>query len=96
MPSAPLAPTSLLPSHLPNLAYIPPTSPTSFPLPSTAVQHDLDHSLGQLLSEDVFWEMLRNPLGRHRFRAYLMGLGKEEVLDLWCVLLAAVSPNCAR
>lgn len=27
--------------------------------------------------------MLRNPLGRHRFRAYLLGYGKEEVLDLW-------------
>lgn len=65
-PIHPLPAPSLMP-HLPNLAFLQPSAPTSLPIPTSAVQRDLDASLGKLLSEDVFFEMLRNTLGRHRF-----------------------------
>lgn len=75
------APTGL--SNLPDLDRSTATSPTSYPIGPSAIQKDLDHSLRALLNQDVFTELLRDPLGRHRFRIYLRTVHREALLDMW-------------
>ena len=70
-------------SNLPDLDRSSSGSPTSYPIGPSAIQRDLDHSLRALLNLDVFTEMLRDNLGRHRFRIYLRTVGREALLDMW-------------
>ncbi|TIB73859.1 hypothetical protein E3Q18_02516 [Wallemia mellicola] len=54
-------------------------------MPTSLVQADLDYSMRHLLSEKVFEELIRDPLGRHRFREYLEQAGSSSIykLDYW-------------
>ncbi|TIB11509.1 hypothetical protein E3P92_02886 [Wallemia ichthyophaga] len=54
-------------------------------LPTSLVQADLDYSMRHLLSENVFEELIRDPLGRHRFREYLEQSSSPSTykLDYW-------------
>ncbi|KAL7415026.1 hypothetical protein BDY24DRAFT_360264 [Mrakia frigida] len=76
-------PQAFLSSNLPDLSRTSASSPTAYPIGASAIQKDLDHSLRALLDQDVFLEMLRDPLGRHRFRIYLRSVGREALLDMW-------------
>jgi hypothetical protein len=70
-------------TNLPDLDRSAAQSPTSYPIGPSAIQRDLDRSLKALLNQDVFVEMLKDPLGRHRYRTYLRTVGREAILDMW-------------
>lgn len=70
-------------NNLPDLSRTSASSPTAYPIGASAIQKDVDHSLRSLMNKDVFVEMLRDPLGRHRFRVWLRSEGREGGLDFW-------------
>lgn len=55
--------------NLPSFSSIRPGERTSKPI--TRVEKDMDWSFRRLLSENVFKQLLEDPLGRHRFRQFL-------------------------
>lgn len=55
--------------NLPNWNDIKPGDPTSKPI--TRVEKEMDWSFRRLISENVFKQLLDDPLGRHRFRTFL-------------------------
>lgn len=67
--------------NLPNWNTMKPGDSTSRPI--TRVEKDMDWSMRRLLSENVFQQLLDDPLGRHRFRNFLQSEGAEEMLDFY-------------
>lgn len=67
--------------NLPNWNTMKPGDATSRPI--TNVEKDMDWSMRRLLSENVFQQLLDDPLGRHRFRNFLQAEGAEELLDFY-------------
>ncbi|CAO1634918.1 unnamed protein product [Sympodiomycopsis kandeliae] len=67
--------------NLPNWNTMKPGDSTSKPI--TKIERDMDWSMRRLLSENVFQQLLDDPLGRHRFRAFLQSEGSEGVLDFY-------------
>ncbi|TDL16881.1 hypothetical protein BD410DRAFT_590344 [Rickenella mellea] len=52
-------------------------------LPNSIVQRDIDYTMRRLINEKVFADLVMDPLGRHRFREYLLAEGDTSELDLW-------------
>ncbi|PWN42464.1 hypothetical protein IE81DRAFT_124085 [Ceraceosorus guamensis] len=68
-------------SNLPNWSTIRSGERTSQPISN--VQRDMDWSMRKLINEDVFKRLLEDPLGRHRFREWLVhNRGTEARLDM--------------
>ncbi|KAK4701370.1 hypothetical protein P7C70_g4861, partial [Phenoliferia sp. Uapishka_3] len=73
--------------QLPDLRSLGPNAPTSNNI--SAVQREMEYSIDQLLSEKVFEDLMRDLLGRHRFRDYLVTVhGDVPSFDLWVDLRA--------
>lgn len=72
-------------TQLPDFWKAGPGALTSLNFPGSAVQREMEHSIGQLLSEKVFEELMQDSLGRHRSREFLtMVNGDVSSLDhLW-------------
>lgn len=51
--------------------------------PINRVEKEMDWSMRRLLSENIFEQLLEDPLGRHRFRNFLASEGGEEMLDFY-------------
>lgn len=79
-PTSTPAPGSFNP-NLPDLGSLRAGAPTSKPISN--VRRDMDWSLKRLISPAVFEQLISDPLGRHRFREYLVRAeGTETKLDM--------------
>ncbi|KAF8323019.1 hypothetical protein DL93DRAFT_2070437 [Clavulina sp. PMI_390] len=71
-----------MPANLPDWSEIERGGPTSLPI--YQIQRDLDFSMRKLVNIQVFEQLLEDPLGRHRFRDYLVSCGAQTAeLDMW-------------
>jgi len=67
--------------HLPDWSTMQADDPTS--RPTKLVQRDLDYSMQRLMNENVFEQFIQDPLGRFRFREFLVRTsGTEHKLDM--------------
>ncbi|SCV70872.1 BQ2448_3634 [Microbotryum intermedium] len=58
--------------------------PTSLPIPASQVHMEMSDAINALISEEVFRRLMKDSLGRHRFREYLINTrGDVASFDLW-------------
>ncbi|KAN0064420.1 hypothetical protein ACQY0O_002618 [Thecaphora frezii] len=90
--------SSPLPRPVPLAAHLPTWSASKGPEQTTSTPRldsipESDQELGKLLSEELLARLLRDPVGRHRFREWLSEVEKESVprLDMLLDLQAMTS-----